>query len=539
MKTILIADDNQDNLYLLQSMLASSGHTVVMAINGAEALEKARESPPDLIISDILMPVMDGFSLCNAWEKDPVLKKIPFVFYTGTYTDPKDEQFALSLGADRFIVKPKEPEVFLKIIADLLAEPREEKGEKRRSLKMPEKVLLREYSESLFRKLENKMSELEAANRLLKEKELALGNSIRNWQVTFDAMNDAISLIGLDGKILRCNTAMAKLVGRQIKDLIGLNCYTLMHGASKPIPECPIVRMKSSKQREILEFFKNDRWLHVTVDPLLDDGGIIVGGVHVIRDITKRKSVEEELKKHREHLEELVGERTSELEAMNKELESFSYSVSHDLRAPLRHLTGFAGLLTEKLSENLDEEGKRYLQVISDSATKMNRLIEDILLFSRMGRAEMRKISIDMNALVKEALQELEIDVRGRDIRWDIGELPRVEGDPIMLRLVMINLIANALKFTRTKKQAIIGINAATQKKEFVFSVKDNGVGFDMKYNNKLFSIFQRLHREEDFEGTGIGLAHVKRLVHRHGGRVWAEGKVNEGATFSFSLQKS
>jgi len=538
MKTILIADDNQDNLYLLQSMLASSGHTVVMATNGAEALEKARKSPPDLIISDILMPVMDGFSLCNAWEQDPILKDIPFVFYTGTYTDPKDEQFALSLGADRFIVKPKEPAVLLKIIADLLAGPRKEKGKKRRRLKMPEKVLMREYSESLFRKLENKMSELETANRLLKEKELALGNSIRNWQITFDAMNDAISLIDLDGKILRCNTAMAELVGRQIKDVIGQNCYTLVHGAGKPIPECPIIRLKSSRQREFLEFFKNDRWLHVTVDPLLDDGGNLKGGVHILRDITAQKKVEEELKRHREHLEELVGERTAELEDMNKELESFSYSVSHDLRAPLRHLTGFAGLLTEKL-ENLDEEGKRYLQVISDSAIKMSRLIDDILLFSRMGRAEMRKISVDMNALVKEALRELETEVQGRDIRWDIGELPRVEGDPTMLRLVMINLIANALKFTRKKNQGIIGINAATKKKEVVFSVKDNGVGFDMKYGDKLFSIFQRLHREEDFEGTGIGLAHVKRLVHRHGGRVWAEGKVNEGASFSFSLPKS
>ncbi|MCG2721472.1 MAG: response regulator [Thermodesulfovibrionales bacterium] len=539
MKTILIADDNQDNLYLLQSMLASSGHTVIMATNGAEALEKARKSLPDLIISDILMPVMDGFSLCNAWEKDPILQDIPFVFYTGTYTDPKDEQFALSLGADRFIVKPKEPEVFLKIIADLLAGPRREKGEKRHRLKMPEKVLMREYSESLFRKLENKMLELEAANRLLKEKELALGNSIRNWQITFDAMNDAISLIGLDGKILRCNTAMAKLVGRQIKDVIGQNCYTLMHGASKPIPECPIVRIKSSKQREFLELFKNDRWLHVTVDPLLDDESSLIGGIHIIRDITERKRVEEELRRHREHLEELVGERTAELEDMNKELESFSYSVSHDLRAPLRHLTGFAGLLTEKLSENLDDEGKRYLQVISDSAMKMSRLIDDILLFSRMGRAEMRKISIDMNALVKEALQELETEVQGRDIRWAIGELPRVEGDPTMLRLVMINLIANALKFTRKKKQGIIEINAAAKKKEVVLTVKDNGVGFDMKYGDKLFSIFQRLHREEDFEGTGIGLAHVKRLVHRHGGRVWADGKVNEGASFSFSLPKS
>ena len=138
MKTILIADDNKDNLYLLQSMLASSGYTVVMATNGAEALEKARKSPPDLIISDILMPVMDGFSLCNAWEKDPALKDIPFVFYTGTYTDPKDEQFALSLGADRFIVKPKEPELFLKIVADLFTEPRKEKRGKRRRLKMPE-----------------------------------------------------------------------------------------------------------------------------------------------------------------------------------------------------------------------------------------------------------------------------------------------------------------------------------------------------------------------------------------------------------------
>ena len=228
------------------------------------------------------------------------------------------------------------------------------------------------------------------------------------------------------------------------------------------------------------------------------------------------------------------------LEAANKELEAFSYSVSHDLRAPLRHIAGFVELLNKRDLGALDEKSHHYLQVISQSAERMGALIDDLLSFSRMGRAEMMKTRVDLGRMVKEVVAEMKEETEGREIAWEVGRLPVVEGDAAMLRLVMVNYITNALKFTRPLTQARIEIGALTNHPpETLIYVRDNGVGFDMKYADKLFGLFQRLHGTEEFEGTGVGLANVRRIIHRHGGRVWAEGAVGGGATFWFSLPKT
>jgi light-regulated signal transduction histidine kinase (bacteriophytochrome) len=234
-----------------------------------------------------------------------------------------------------------------------------------------------------------------------------------------------------------------------------------------------------------------------------------------------------------------VRQRTAQLETINRELESFSYSVSHDLRAPLRHLSGFVSLLKDRYLPELDEKGRQYLKVIGDSALKMNRLIDDILSFSRMGRIEMLSKRVNLETLFKEALDTIQGDLKGREIEWRNGDLPEAQADPALLRTVLINLVSNAVKFTGRKERAVIEIgHIPDQADEEVFYIKDNGAGFDMKYKGKLFGLFQRLHREEDFEGTGLGLANVQRIISRHGGRVWAEGVVGEGATFYFSLPK-
>jgi PAS domain S-box-containing protein len=258
-------------------------------------------------------------------------------------------------------------------------------------------------------------------------------------------------------------------------------------------------------------------------------------GLHI--DIDKRKRMEEELSTYRGHLEELVRERTAELEAANKELNAFAYSVSHDLRAPLRHIDGFLELLQKKAQAALDDQSRHYMDTISDSAKKMGLLIDDLLSFSRMGRYEMSFQQVDLGSLTREVIRELAPDAAGRDIEWRIGDLPTVGGDAAMLRIALVNLLANALKFTRPRQQAQIEIGSLSgQGSEAVIFVRDNGVGFDMTYVDKLFGVFQRLHRAEEFEGTGIGLANVRRIIARHGGRTWAEGEPDHGAAFFLSL---
>ena len=250
-------------------------------------------------------------------------------------------------------------------------------------------------------------------------------------------------------------------------------------------------------------------------------------------DITDRKRREEDVRS----LNQELARRSTELEAANKELESFAYSVSHDLRAPLRHMLGYAELLQKKASSVLDDKSLRYMEMILESAKRMGNLIDDLLAFSRIGRAETQKTLVNLDQLVKEVLGEVRQEATGRDIVWKVDALPPCYGDRSMLRLVFVNLLSNAIKFTRPRPRAEIEIGCADRsKQEVVVFVKDNGAGFDMKYAHKLFGVFQRLHHIDAFEGTGIGLATVQRIIHRHGGTVRAEGGVDQGATFYFSV---
>ena len=253
----------------------------------------------------------------------------------------------------------------------------------------------------------------------------------------------------------------------------------------------------------------------------------------------RRRQAEEEIRRLNEELEARVKARTAELEFANREMEAFSYSVSHDLKAPIRAIQGFSRMLVGEHAAKLDAEGRRLLQVVCDNTKLMHHLIDDLLALSRLGRLQIRKSVINLTAMVRQIFDQLRTQTPERDLRLTVGDLPPALGDQSLLNQVMMNLLGNAVKFTKSRETAVIEVGGRTEGKEDIYYVKDNGVGFDERYADKLFGVFQRLHDGEEFEGTGVGLSIVKRIVQRHGGRVWAEGKVGEGATFYFALPKN
>ena len=271
------------------------------------------------------------------------------------------------------------------------------------------------------------------------------------------------------------------------------------------------------------------RWLEWNATPVAD-GDLIYA---MARDITDRRAAEEQIRALTSQLEAHVAS----LQAVNAELEAFSYSVSHDLRAPLRHIMGFADLLERHAAGGLDEQSRRYLAKVRSAAKRMGQLIDDLLAFSRLGRAELQASDVPLDDVVRSATAEVQEELAGREVDLKIHPLPAVRGDPSLLRLALVNLLSNALKYTRPRPRAEIELGTSPGGNgHVVVFVRDNGVGFDMKYADKLFGVFQRLHSAEEFEGTGIGLANVQRIIHRHGGRVWGEGQPDAGATFYLTL---
>jgi signal transduction histidine kinase len=291
--------------------------------------------------------------------------------------------------------------------------------------------------------------------------------------------------------------------------------------------------------RDIAHFFVFDIWAAIVVSFFVvrrrTEADLRQVRDNLQLEVDQRRRREDEIRK----LNQELGDRAAELEVINKELESFTYSVSHDLRAPLRHMVGYSELLQRQASSLLDDKSQRFIRTIMDSAKRMGKLIDDLLAFSRIGRAETNKADVDLERLVREVVAEIGQNTKGRDIAWKIGPLPVCNGDRSMLKLVMVNLVSNAVKFTSRRKSAEIEIGCIeADKAEVEVFVRDNGAGFDMQYVNKLFGVFERLHLSEQFEGTGIGLATVHRIIRRHGGKVRGEGAVDQGATFYFSLPR-
>jgi PAS domain S-box-containing protein len=349
--------------------------------------------------------------------------------------------------------------------------------------------------------------------------------------------HDTIFVRDMSDIITYWNRGAEELYGWSPQEAVGKDSQRLLHAEFPlPVDDVRAELLRTGRWEGELRKMKADGSTVVVASRWSlrkDELGRPLAILETNNDISDRKRREEEIRK----LNIELGKRTSELEVTNKELEAFAYSVSHDLRAPLRHMVGFTELLQKHLGPTLDEKSRRYMKIILESAKKMGALIDDLLAFSRIGRAETRETMVSLEQLVKEVLVDMQQETDGRNIVWKIGALPSLHGDRSMLRLALVNLISNAVKFTRTHPQAEIEIGYMEKKEEgVVVFVRDNGVGFDMKYAHKLFGVFQRLHQADSFEGTGIGLATVQRIIHRHGGRVWAESLLNRGATFFFSV---
>lgn len=354
------------------------------------------------------------------------------------------------------------------------------------------------------------------------------------FRVVMETANDAIVTADSRGNITYFNKGAERILGYSAHDAVGQPLTLLMpeqfrgahrHGFNRFLStgEAHVV----GKTVELVGRRKNGSEVPLELSLASWKIGAETSFTGILRDITERKRAEEEM-----------GRLNAQSEAANKELEAFSYSVSHDLRAPLRHINGFVELLKTHAGAQLDEQGRHYMATIINSAKRMGSLIDDLLVFSRMGKSEMRMGLVDFNRLVQEVISELGSEIQGREVVWTIDSLHDVHGDATMLRQVWVNLLDNALKYTRPRARAEIAVGCTTDGEEDVFCVRDNGVGFDPQYANKLFGVFQRLHSSNEFEGTGIGLANVQRIIHRHGGRVWGEGCVDGGAVFSFSLPK-
>lgn len=370
----------------------------------------------------------------------------------------------------------------------------------------------------------------------LKQQKLLLNTII-------ESATEAIFAKDVDGYYRSINKAGANIFGISQTEVLGKTDYDLVtKSTAHEFRKTDKYVMASGVKYEREETGMIDGKIRTFLahkSPWVDSSGKIIGVIGISYDITDRKLAEEEIKKLNESLEMRVLHRTEQLEAANKELEAFTYSVSHDLRAPLRGIHGFTKILLEEYSDKLDNEGIRVCDIIKDNASKMGQLIDDLLTFSRLGRTNMQISKIDMKKMVESIYYEVTNEESRRRIDISIGNICSIVADTNLIRQVWINLLSNAVKFSSKREKADIKVSCINEYDKCVYCVKDNGAGFDMHYANKLFAVFQRLHSAKEYEGTGVGLAIVQRIVHRHGGQVWAEGEVDNGASFYFSLPEN
>ena len=393
---------------------------------------------------------------------------------------------------------------------------------------------IRDLNVTLEQRVIERTAQLQAANQVLQESE-------ERFRLLVEGVQDcAIFMLSPQGHVVSWNKGAERIKGYKADEIIGkhLSCFYPPEAIAqgKPEQELRTAMEQGHTNEEGWRVRKDGQlfWAKVEITAIFE-GDCLQGFAKLTRDMTEAKRSEQAI--YDKNLE--LQENARVLARSNSDLEAFSYSVSHDLRAPLRHILGFVDLLQKSAGPSLSEKSLRHLTTISQSAKRMGDLIDDLLAFSRLGQSEIQKTEVNLDGLVRETLADFQAETRERNIVWMIHALPVVRADRALLRLVLVNLISNAMKFTSARTEARIEIGfAPAGSGETAIFIRDNGAGFDPKYTEKLFGVFQRLHSQSEFEGTGIGLANVQRIIGRHGGRVWAEGVVDAGATFYFSLPK-
>lgn len=484
--TILIIDDISSNIYALENLLMKENRTFLKATSGQEGLKIALSQSVDLVILDVQMPEMDGFEVANMLKSNKRTKDIPILFASAELKEQKNMLKGLEEGAVDYLFKPLDPDITKAKVSTLI-------------------------------RLELQRKELLEINSALEKSAILINNCV-DTICTLDAENFEIE---------EFNVAMTAMLGYSAD---GITHKSLLSFLTEEGQET-FKKFRSSAQNtfsfetKVICIDRSLKWLQWNI--VVKEGKWFSNA----RDITERKKTDDEILRLNQDLQENI----QQLEMVNKELESFSYSVSHDLRAPLRAISNYAQMLEDRFIETVtDEKFASLLGNIKRNTFKMDTLIDDLLSFSRLGRKPVQKQTIDMKELVQNVYDEIQVPYKKGQLV--IENIPDVHADYNLLKQVLVNLISNAVKYSSKIDDSMIHVGSYRQDNNIVYFVKDNGAGFDMDYMDKLFGVFQRLHSSKDFEGTGVGLAIVKRIIEKHGGRIWAEAKVNQGATFYFSL---
>jgi PAS domain S-box-containing protein len=584
---ILIAEDSPTQRELLKHYLSARGYSVSLAGDGKQALAAAIEKKPAMIITDVVMPEMDGYTLCGEIKSSEMLKDIPVVLLT-SLSRPQDILRGLECGADSFIRKPYDDKYLVSRVEYILAN-----RELRKTDRLQTGVQVQFGGQAHFITAEKQqildllISTYEGAvqiNEELETKQRELARERDLLHTLMDNVPDFISFKDIAGRFTTINRALARALGiPRPEDALGetdFDYFAEAFAQQALEDEQDVLRTGEPLVGKVEEIHLRNKppvWISTTKMVVRDLDGKIIGTFAVSRDITESKHAEQGLQLAKENLESRVAERTSELAqaneqlqielaerkraeeqvrtlnedlerrvaertvqlvAANKELDAFSYSVSHDLRTPLRHISGFTRALVAKHSSQLGPEPQELLKLIQDGSQKMNTMIDDLLNLARLDRREAVSKMTPLNSLVEDVLKDLKSETDGRQIDWHIGSLPAVNCDPGLLQQAFANLLSNAVKYTRRREHAVIEVDQMRIEGEAVIYVRDNGAGFDSKSAGNLFGAFQRLHTAEEFEGTGVGLATVQRIIRKHGGRIWAEAECDKGATFYFTLSE-